>query len=162
MYVSLGTLKRAAACLVIAGSTLFAGPIDDIKGALTGPIGNSYKEALSNLEKEDTMEGKQHLTKMHEMLNNVDERFRTVESGLEGIDPKLKTLWSDWYRLEKEVLVTAGTLNGQIGRTNYKSSLSDLKSRWEKFISEMPKVYTALGDYGKIEQKFQSLCGSCR
>jgi hypothetical protein len=148
--------------LVIAGSSLIAGSADDVRVALNGPVSNTYKEALSSLEKENTQEGKQHLNKMKEMLNNVDELFHTTESGLEGIDPKLKTQWADLYRMEKDVLVITGVLDSEIGRSSYKTSLSELKNRWEKLMNELPKVYTIFGEYGKTALKFQSLCASCR
>jgi hypothetical protein len=64
--------------------------MDDVKGALNGPIGAAYKEAMSALDKENTQDGKQHLYKMKEMLNNVSELFHTSESGLDGIDQTLK------------------------------------------------------------------------
>ena len=155
-------LTVTLASLLIAGSSLLAGPIDEVRVALNGPVSTSYKEALSALEKENTQDGKQHLYKMKEMLNNVDEIFHTTESGLEGIDPKLKSQWADLYRLEKDVVVITGVLDSEIGKSSYRSSLSELKNRWDKLMNELPKVYAALGEYGKMTLKFQNLCSSCR
>ena len=127
-----------------------------------GPPATPIKDTVSALEAENTEEGKEHLTKMKETLNNVDELFHTTESGLEGMDPELKTQWTDLFAMEKDVLVIANVLEGEIGRSSYKSSLSELKNRWEKLMNELPKVYTLFVEYGKMAEKFQNLCASCR
>jgi hypothetical protein len=141
---------------------LFAGSIDEARSAFNGAITDAYKQTVSLLEKDNTQDGKQAAYKLKEMLNSLNEIFHNSESALEGIDPKLKSQWADLYRLLKDVLVMAGVVHSEVGTTNYKSDLSELKSRWEKLANEFPKVYATLVEYGKTTMKFQSLCGSCR
>jgi hypothetical protein len=146
----------------IAGPALFAGPVDDVRSAVAGPLADSFKEALNLLEKDNTLEAKKHLMKMKDILGDVDGLFHTTESILEGIDPKLKAQWADLYRLEQSVNISAGVVTSELGVASYKSDLAQLKGHWEKFSTEVPKVYAAFVEYGKTAVKFQNLCAGCR
>jgi hypothetical protein len=156
------SLTLALTSVFVAASPLFAGSVDEIRSHVNGPVASAFNEMRSLLEKENTQDGKQAADKLKDWMNKLQELFQITESALDGIDPKLKSQWSDLYRLEKDVQVMAGVVQSEIGKSSYKSDLSELKSRWEKFASEVNKVYASFVEYGKTTAKFQNLCSSCR